>query len=115
MRRELGQQGEEIAVHYLQKEGYRILTRNFRTRDGELDIICRKDDVLIFVEVKTRRSELFGSAEEAITPKKIEHIRRVALHYLTNHQTQHKEIRFDVITILMVNHEPRLNHIQAAF
>ena len=115
MRRALGQQGEEIAARYLQKEGYRILSRNYRTRYGELDIICLKNEALIFVEVKTRRSESFGSAEEAITSKKIEHIKKVALLYLTNNQTKYKEIRFDVITILMVNNEPRLNHIQAAF
>lgn len=115
MRRALGQQGEEIAAQYLQKEGYRILTRNFRTRYGELDIICWKNDILIFVEVKTRRSENFGSAEEAITSKKIAHIKKVALHYLADNHTKYKEIRFDVITILMVNYEPRLNHIQAAF
>lgn len=115
MRRELGQKGEDIAVRYLQKEGYRIIDRNFRTRYGELDIICIKNDVLVFTEVKTRRSEVFGAAEEALTPKKIEHIRKVALHYLSSHQTRHKEIRFDVIAILMVNDEPRINHIQAAF
>lgn len=115
MRRELGQQGEEIAARHLQKKGYRIIARNFRTRYGELDIICLKNGILVFVEVKTRRSEIFGAAEEALTPKKIEHIRKVALQYLADNQSKHKEIRFDVITILMINNEPRLNHIEAAF
>lgn len=115
MRKALGQQGEEIAARYLKNQGYQILGRNFWTRYGELDIICLKNDVLVFVEVKTRRSEIFGAAEEALTPKKIEHIRKVALHYLNNYQYQHKEIRFDVITILMTNNQPRLNHIKAAF
>lgn len=115
MRKALGQQGEEIAVGYLQKEGYGILDRNFRTRYGELDVICMKKDILVFVEVKTRRSETYGTAEEALTAKKIEHIRKVALHYLNSHPVRHKEIRFDVITILMRNDEPQLNHIIAAF
>lgn len=115
MRRQLGQQGEEIAVRYLQKESYRIIARNFRTRYGELDIICLKNDVLVFVEVKTRRSKIYGSAEEALTNQKIEHIRKVALQYLADNHTKHKEIRFDVIAILMINNEPRLNHIEAAF
>lgn len=115
MRKALGQQGEEIAVRYLQKEGYRILDRNFRTRYGELDVICMKKDILVFVEVKTRRSETYGTAEEALTPNKIEHIRKVALHYLNTRPVRHREIRFDVITILMTNHEPQLNHITAAF
>lgn len=115
MRRALGQQGEALAVKYLQKEGYRIIERNYRTRYGELDIICLKKDILVFVEVKTRRSEKYGAAEEALTTVKIEHIRKVALHYLSTHQNKSKEIRFDVITILMINDEPRLNHIEAAF
>jgi len=115
MRKALGQRGEEIAVQYLQNRGYRILGRNFRTRYGELDVICMKKDVLVFVEVKTRRSLAYGTAEEALTPAKIEHIRKVALHYLNAHPVKHKEIRFDVITILMTNDEPKLNHITAAF
>lgn len=115
MRKKLGQQGEEIAVRYLQQAGYKILARNFRNRYGELDIICLKNSVLVFVEVKTRRSETFGSPEEAITPKKIEHIRKVALHYLAAYPSMHKEIRFDVISVLMFDTNHRLNHIQAAF
>lgn len=115
MRRELGQQGEEMAARYLQKNGYRIIGRNYRTRFGELDIICRKNEILVFVEVKTRRSQIYGAAEEAITPQKIEHIRKAALHYITTQPIKHKEIRFDVITILLNNNQPCLNHIQAAF
>lgn len=115
MRKALGQQGEELAVRYLQKEGYKILERNFRTRYGELDVICMKQGVLVFVEVKTRRSEVFGTAEEALTPVKIDHIRKVSLQYLNTHPVKHREIRFDVITILMTDDNPRLNHIPAAF
>ena len=92
-----------------------ILQRNYRTRYGELDIICQKNGVIVFVEVKTRRSQLFGSPEEAITSQKIMHIKKVALLYLGENKTAYKEIRFDVITILIQDKEPRLNHIQAAF
>ncbi len=115
MKRQLGQQGEDIAAQYLQQQGYKILARNYRNRYGELDLICIKNAVLVFVEVKTRRTVTFGTAEEAITPKKIEHIRKVALHYISAAQVKHQEIRFDVIAVHMVDGQPRLNHIQAAF
>lgn len=115
MKRALGQQGEELAAQYLQTKGYRIITRNYRTRYGELDIICEQKNILVIVEVKTRRSEQFGTAEEALTPGKIEHIRNVALHYLSQQQKKYQEIRFDVITIRMLNNESHLNHIIAAF
>lgn len=115
MKRALGQRGEQLATLYLQEQGYMVLQRNYRTRYGELDIICQKNGVIVFVEVKTRRSQLFGSPEEAITRQKIMHIKKVALLYLAENKTSYKEIRFDVITILIQGNEPRLNHIQAAF
>ncbi|WP_276661388.1 YraN family protein, partial [Syntrophomonas wolfei] len=63
MNRELGLWGEELAAQYLGKKGYKILERNFYTRYGELDLVCEKDDNIVFVEVKTRRSTRFGSPE----------------------------------------------------
>jgi len=115
MRRALGQQGEEIAALYLQQQGYKILARNYRSRYGELDIICHKNGIIVFVEVKTRSSQRFGSPEEAITSTKIQHIKKVALIYLAEKKMAYQEIRFDVITILMQDNKPRLNHIEAAF
>lgn len=115
MKKELGRFGEDMAARYLEEEGYKILARNYRNRYGELDIICIKNEVLVFVEVKTRRSNRYGSAEEAITPKKIEHIKKVALHYLAAYHFKYKEIRFDVISISMLDANYRLNHIKAAF
>ncbi|NLV20992.1 MAG: YraN family protein [Syntrophomonadaceae bacterium] len=111
----LGRQGEEIAAAYLQQQGYEILARNYRCRYGELDIICKKNNIIVFVEVKTRRSDLFGSPEEAITRTKIQHIKKVALLYLAENKTSCREIRFDVVTILMKADRPEINHIEAAF
>jgi putative endonuclease len=111
----LGRQGEEIAATYLQQQGYEILTRNYRCRYGELDIICRKNGLIVFVEVKTRRSDLFGSPEEAITRSKIEHIKKVALHYMSENKAKYRETRFDVVTIMMRSDRPDINHIEAAF
>lgn len=115
MKQELGRVGENMAADHLEKQGYKILARNFRSPAGELDIVCCKNSTLVFVEVKTRRSEIFGTAEEAITAKKIEHIRKAALYYLNAQPTKYQEIRFDVITIVMTDSKQRLNHILAAF
>jgi putative endonuclease len=115
MSKELGKQGEEIAAKYLQQEGYRILSRNFRSRFGELDIICTRDQAIVFVEVKTRRSTSFGTPEESITRSKKEHIRKVALIYLESYSQAFREIRFDVIAIIMEGNKPRINHLMAAF
>lgn len=111
----LGRQGEDIAAVYLQQLGYEILARNYRCRHGELDIICKKKHLLIFVEVKTRRSDLFGSPEEAITKSKIAHIKKTALYYMAENKTGCKELRFDVVTIMMKARQPDINHIEAAF
>lgn len=111
----LGSAGEDIAAKYLQKQGYKILQRNFRSRYGEIDIICALEHSLVFVEVKTRTNTSFGSPEESITKTKQQHIHKVALIYLKEYPLPFKEIRFDVIGILMDGSEPRLNHIIAAF
>lgn len=115
MRKELGNRGEEIATRYLKEQGYRILTRNYRSRYGEVDIICTWEQSIVFVEVKTRASTSFGSPEESITRSKREHIRKVALIYLQSYPHPFKEMRFDVIGILMDGNEPCINHLVAAF
>jgi putative endonuclease len=115
MKKELGNRGEDIAAKYLQQQGYRILQRNFRSRYGELDIICAQQGILVFVEVKTRTGTSFGSPEESITATKQAHIRKVALIYLDTYPQTFREIRFDVIGILMEGSEPRINHLVAAF
>ena len=111
----LGSQGEDIAAKYLQGQGYKILQRNFRNRYGEIDIICEREQTVIFVEVKTRTNTSFGSPEESITKTKQQHIHTVALNFLATHPYPFEEIRFDVIGILMEGSEPRLNHLVAAF
>lgn len=115
MRRELGMKGEQLAAQFLKQEGYRILERNYRTRYGEIDIICSKKGVLAFVEVKSRRSYRYGSAEEAITPAKIKHIQQVALSYLSRAHEHFDEIRFDVIAVDFSQNPPDINHLLAAF
>ena len=104
----LGQSGEELAVRYLMLNGYVILHRNFRCRIGEIDIIASKDDVLTFVEVKTRNSILAGFPAEAVTFAKQQKIRRVAQYYLLVEGLLNNMpiLSFDVIEI--IKHENKL-------
>lgn len=112
---ELGIRGESMAVNYLQKQGYKILQRNFRCRHGEIDIICSREHTIIFVEVKTRISTNFGTPEESITRTKQHHIHKAALAYLETCNQPFPEIRFDVIGILCDDGQYHINHLPAAF
>jgi putative endonuclease len=109
---ELGKIGEDIATAYLQDKGYEILVRNWRFERVELDIVARKDSILVFCEVKTRRSVSHGVPSDAITPIKLQHIRTAALHWLTNNQSRHKGIRFDAISVIHCAGQPTtISHI----
>ena len=110
---ELGKIGEDIATVYLQDLGYEILVRNWRFERVELDIVARKDSILVFCEVKTRRSVSHGAPSDAITPIKLQHIRTAALHWLTNNQSRHKGIRFDAISVIHCAGQPTtISHIK---
>jgi putative endonuclease len=102
----LGQTGEELAAGYLQRAGYRILLRNYRKKCGEIDIIAEEKGTLVFIEVKTRKTETFGSPFAAITKKKQQQISRVAQDYLSRHNLFNKPARFDVIAILIKGQQP---------
>ncbi|MGI5920867.1 MAG: YraN family protein [Syntrophomonadaceae bacterium] len=115
MNRQLGLEGEKIAAQYLLDNGYRIIERNYYTRYGELDIICERDKMIIFVEVKTRKSTKYGLPQEAITPKKIEHLKKAAITYLKSCTKHYQGIRFDVIAILITTNNQEINHIIEAF
>lgn len=115
VKKRLGNKGEEIAARYLEDKGYRILQRNYYCRSGEIDIICLHARTLVFVEVKTRTSTVFGSPEEAITRSKREHIRRAALDYLDRTSQSFKDMRFDVIGIMVETDNFTINHIKGAF
>jgi len=109
---ELGKIGEDIATLYLQDMGYEILVRNWRFERVELDIVARIDSILVFCEVKTRRSVSHGFPSDAITPTKLRHIRTAALHWLSNNQSRHKGIRFDAISVIHCAGQPTtISHI----
>lgn len=96
-----GKLGEDIAVAYLKKQGYQIVERNFRIRGGEIDIIAIDSDTLAFVEVKTRRSDKFGSPLEAITPWKLRALIRSAQFYKVKHPKLPESMRIDGVGIVL--------------
>ena len=94
-----GQKAEAMAVRYLKRRGYKILARNHRTRSGEIDIIAREGETLVFVEVKARASDRYGSAKAAVTPHKQRQVSKVALGYLQMTDQSHVKARFDVVAV----------------
>ena len=98
-RKSTGILGEELANHILNERGYCIIERNYRTREGEIDLVATKDDYLVFIEVRTKRSRLFGTPEESITAKKMEHLRAAANKYRNTHDNLPSSWRIDVICI----------------
>ncbi len=115
-RKKLGDSGENLAAKHLRSQGYAIIERNYRLKAGELDLIARKGSTLVFVEVKTRRSDRYGPPETAVTRTKQRRIVRLAEMYMKQKKLLHLQPRFDVIAIQWKEtggHE--INHIQAAF
>lgn len=110
-----GKAGEDAAVDYLTKKGYRILERNFRFERGEIDIVAEDGDVLVFVEVKARSTHQFGEPEDALTPRKQEYLRRTAEGYLFSHDIDDRECRFDVIAIDIHGARMEIRHLEEAF
>ncbi len=110
-----GKEGEDRAVGFLLKKGYRIIERNFRFGHGEIDIVAEDGATLVFVEVKSRRSKSFGEAEEQISMHKRKHLRRVAEGYIFKHNIDGIACRFDVIGVQYVGKETEIRHLENAF
>ncbi|WP_127147782.1 YraN family protein [Veillonella sp. VA139] len=111
---ELGRYGEDLATHYLKSQGYDVLERNIRYRFGEVDIIAKTENILIVVEVKTRRTKTYGMPCEAVHWKKKQHIRHVISMFLATRDIEYESIRFDVIEVYIPqvgDHE--LRHMKA--
>ena len=109
-----GQTGEDLAVCYLENQGYTIVERNYRKRIGEIDIIARDGEYLVFIEVKTRSNRRFGSPFDAVDFRKQQQISRVALAFMTQHRCGEVPVRFDVIGVHL-EESPRVELIKNAF
>lgn len=108
-----GTEGEEQAAEYLKGKGYEIITRNYRYKHAEIDLIARKDSFIVFVEVKTRSYSFYGEPEAFVDSKKAATILRAAEQYTYEHQYE-GNIRFDIVSI-KIGANPEIAHFEDAF
>ncbi|MBD3376086.1 YraN family protein [candidate division KSB1 bacterium] len=113
-KRELGKRGEEIAAQYLQKMGMELLAQNFRTKRGEIDLILNDCGTLVFVEVKTATTPVFGPPETWVDRKKQHKVAHVAQEYLWQNRIENRDCRFDVIGV-WYNPQLTIKHYRNAF
>ena len=112
----LGRRGEDLAAQFLQDQGLVVLSRNWRCRLGELDLVATDADKLVVCEVKTRSGTRFGEPAEAVTERKAARIRRVTQAWLATHQLGWVEVRFDVLAVLAEPGRPAtVQHYRSAF
>lgn len=105
--------GEERAVEFLRKKGYKILDRNYRCRFGEIDIVAKHEDYFVFIEVKTRRDLSYGRPVEAISQLKINRILKTLSFYLTENRIHNSNIRIDAVEVYLNNSQDvKINHIE---
>lgn len=104
--------GEDIAVKYLEKNGYVVLKRNFYCRQGEIDIVAKQDNEIVFVEVKTRTNVNYGVPSDAINFIKLAHMVKSAKYFLYINDLLNSCIRFDVVEVLLFNGKFNVRHIK---
>lgn len=115
-RKRTGGRGEKLAADYLKGKGFIIMDMNFTCPLGEIDIVARKGNLLVICEVKTRKSKKYGSPELAVNHQKRARLIRLAKFYVKQKKLYEMAVRFDVISIYMLqNEKPELKHIEAAF
>jgi putative endonuclease len=111
---ELGKKGEQLAVDFLIKNGYKILEKNYRYLKAEVDIIAQKKNVLAVVEVKTRSTDYFGDPQDAVKPQKIK-LLVSAIDYYVIDKDLDVEVRFDIIAVIHKNNKTKIEHLEDAF
>jgi len=111
----LGAKGEKLAADFLCHHGFEIIDRNFRYGRGEIDIVARKDRLIIFCEVKTRTSSTFGKGEDAVDGRKQQQIRKVAEGYISEKKLDNFDFRFDVVVVEINRGSTKIRVIEDAF
>ncbi len=114
-KKELGKKGEDLAVRFLKKRGYQIIQRNYTCKMGEMDVIAKEKDTLVFVEVKTRTSATFGPPQLSVHFSKQNQLSKVALHFLKEKNLNDIRARFDVVAILLGPKGEEIELIRDAF
>jgi len=113
----LGNRGERLAIRFLKKKGFRIIARQYRTKQGEIDIVAADGDAIVFVEVKTRSNLKAGHPTEAIGHRKQKKLTNLALGFLKKHKALDQPARFDVVSIVIPKdgRKPMVEHYPNAF
>jgi putative endonuclease len=114
-KKELGRKGEEVALRFLKRNGYKIIERNYVCKLGEMDIIAKQKDTLVFIEVKTRTSTAFGPPQSAVNSPKQMQLSKVALCFLKEKCLEDIKARFDVVAILLGPNREEIELIKDAF
>jgi len=115
MRKRTGESGERLAALMFKRKGFYVLCRNYTCKLGEIDLVVKRGGLLVFCEVKTRHDLIYGRPFEAVTAQKQKRIKRLADSFLKRHKTDYQDIRFDVISILLLGNKPQIEHIENAF
>lgn len=113
--RDKGAQVEQEVCRYLQQQGLTLIRRNYHSRGGEIDLIMQHNEVLVFVEVRYRKSSRFGSAIESVNHSKQKRLIHAATHYLQHHPSRQQSCRFDVVGVSPAAQGYQMNWIQNAF
>jgi putative endonuclease len=115
MKKNIGRTGEKLAARYLAEQGYILLEQNFHKRYGEIDIIARDGEYLVFIEVKTRSGSRYGSPFDAVDLRKQQQISKVALAFMTEQDSLDVAVRFDVVAVYLTKPAPRIELMKNAF
>ena len=114
-RKQVGNKGESLAEDYIKRKGYNIIQRNYRCRLGEIDIIAKDDDTIVFIEVRTKQNENFGTPQDSVTSTKMSKISKTALSFIHEKNLSGFSYRFDFIAITFSQGKPNIEHIENAF
>ncbi len=114
-RRRLGSRGEDAVARWYEERGYTVASRNWRVREGELDLVLQRGRTLVFCEVKTRRGDAFGTPFEAVTIAKQRRLRTLAVRWLSEHEARARDLRFDVAAVRTRGEIDEIEVIEAAF
>ncbi len=114
-KQELGKSGEDRAVNFLQQKGFSVIKKNYRTPDGEIDIIAQDGDTIVFVEVKSRRSLSYGAPEAAVDSMKKNQIKKIANQFISHYQLFDRDCRFDIVALYYEGQAVQIKYIPNAF
>lgn len=112
LRHEIGRIGENLATKYLKEQGYKIIERNFMANQGEIDIIAKDKNEIVFIEVKTRTNNLYGKPIDSVNKPKQKHFTNTVEYYIYSKHLENEYVRLDVIEVYIKSNKYKINHIK---